>query len=106
MSTWTRQSRVLTANNISQMTGDLKKLESTLGTCSGFNIINSQALSPQDSQILGVAHFSYGSLFVRFIVFQDNTGQEYVNGIWFSTDPSEVFPEKFGSSSGGTRRGT
>ena len=92
--TWSRQSRLLDPNKIALLTAELKKWEASLGSFNSFEFLDTQALGTRNSQTLAVAHFRYGSLFFRFLVFQDALGQEYVNGIWFSSDPLEVLPEK------------
>jgi len=107
LATWTRQSRIFNENKISQTAADLKKYEASLGSCTGFDILNTQNLTAKDTQVWAVAHFSYGSVFFRFLVFQDNVGQEFVNGLWSSPDPLEVCPAKFsGLGDGFPHRGS
>lgn len=94
LSVWLRQSRGLDNARGERNLAELKKIQATLGDCTGFDILRFYPLGGRSSVVAASAHFRYGAVFFRFLVFQDSLGQQYVNGITFSTDPLEAFPAR------------
>lgn len=92
LAVWLRQSRGAGETEAAQYLADLKKFEANLGSCTGFDLIRLYPLGRQSTVVAASAHYRYGSVFFRFLIFQDSLGQQYVNSLAFSTDPLKVFP--------------
>jgi hypothetical protein len=92
LAVWLRQSRASGETEAAQYLSDLKKFEANLGSCTGFDMIKLYPLGRQSTVVAASAHYRYGSVFFRFLIFQDSTGQQYVNSLAYSADPLKVFP--------------
>jgi hypothetical protein len=93
LDSWTFESRWLTPDSLKETRENLVAAQKLLGDCLRHQIVLNQDVGGGSRVVCASAQLRAGTLFFRFVVFQDTLGQQYINGLRWSADPQEVWPE-------------